>query len=91
MGVPVICLAGEGMVGRLSAAVLSGAGLEDAAIAPRLLMATSLGKKIAAMGNRSDQQRQEIRNHLLKSHLMDSKGLARSDGKTLPISAGISG
>ena len=77
MGVPVICMAGEGMVGRLSAAVLSGAGLE-AAIASTIDGYITRAKKIASMGNRSDQQRQEIRNHLLKSHLMDSKGLASS-------------
>ena len=77
MGVPVICLAGEGMVGRLSAAVLSGAGLE-AAIATSLDGYITRAKQIASKGVRSSQQRQEIRNHLLNSDLMDSKGLASS-------------
>ena len=77
MGVPVICIASEGMVGRLSAAVLSGAGLE-AAIATTEDGYITLAKRVASIGKRTNQQRQEIRDHLLKSDLMDSNGLARS-------------
>ncbi|QNI46831.1 O-linked beta-N-acetylglucosamine transferase [Synechococcus sp. A15-60] len=77
MGVPVICLAGEGMVGRLTAAVLAGAGL-DAAIAPDLQGYVSRAQRLASVGPRSAKQRVAIRQQLQRSTLMDGLGLAEA-------------
>ena len=77
MGVPVICLAGEGMVGRLSASILYGAGLE-AAVATNIDGYIRRAKNIALRGIRTNKQRREIRNHLLKSQFMNSEGLVES-------------
>ena len=77
MGVPVICLAGEGMVGRLTAAVLTGAGL-DAAIAPDLQGYIYRAQRIVAAGPRNAERRQEIRQQMQSSALMDGLGLAKA-------------
>ena len=77
MGVPVVGLAGEGMVGRLTASVLNGAGL-NAAIAPNLEGYISRAKLLASAGPRSNEQRKAIRKQLQDSELMDGNGLAKA-------------
>ena len=81
MGVPVICLAGEGMVGRLSASILEGAGL-SAAITKDIDNYIKLASKFALLGPRNKQQRLAIRKQVEKSELMNSKGLARAIEET---------
>ena len=81
MGVPLVCLAGEGMVGRLSASVVAGAGLE-AAIAVSVEGYVDRARRLAAQGPRTNEQRLAIRKHMQKSALMDSKGLAGSMEQT---------
>lgn len=75
MGVPVVCLAGEGMVGRLGAAVLAGAGLE-AGIAASRRGYLERARRLAALGPREAGQRQALRRQLQQSDLMDERGLA---------------
>ena len=77
MGVPVICLRGDGMVGRLTASVLAGAGL-DAAIAENQEGYVTIAKRIAAAGPRNSKQRINIRRKLQTSALMDAAGLAEA-------------
>ena len=84
MGIPVICLAGKGMVGRLSASIVAGAGL-DAAIAMTVEGYVDRAKRIAAQGPRTNSHRLAIREKVLQSPLMDSKGLARSMEQTFRI------
>ena len=75
MGVPVICLAGEGMVGRLSASILEGAGL-GAAIASDINQYKSIANLLAKVGPRDDAQRLAIRKKVSCSDLTDAKSLA---------------
>ena len=77
MGVPVVGLAGEGMVGRLTAAVLAGASL-NAAIAHDLQGYVDLARRLAAAGPRSNERRKAIRQQLKSSELMDGTGLAEA-------------
>ena len=60
MGVPVVCLAGKGMVGRLSASILEGAGL-SAAIAEDINQYKSLANLLAKVGPRDNAQRVALR------------------------------
>ena len=77
MGVPVICLAGEGMVGRLSASILEGAGL-SAAISKDINQYIELANKLVKTGPRNDEQRLAIKQQVERSELMDAEGLARA-------------
>ena len=77
MGVPVLALAGAGMVGRLAASVLAGAGL-GAAIAHNPEDFVAKAQAVARQGARSVEQRQRLRQHLLGSPLLDGAGLAAS-------------
>ena len=64
------------MVGRLTAAVLTGAGL-DAAIAPDLQGYIYRAQRIVA-GPRNAERRQEIRQQMQSGALMDGLGLAKA-------------
>jgi predicted O-linked N-acetylglucosamine transferase (SPINDLY family) len=75
MGVPVLALAGEGMVGRLAASVLAGAGL-GSAIARDPSEYLHKAQAIARQGARFSSQRQQLREHLLPTALLDGRGLA---------------
>ena len=77
MGVPVVCLAGDGMVGRLSASILEGAGL-SAAIAEDINHYISLANLLAKVGPRDNAQRKALREKVKCSELTDAKGLAES-------------
>jgi predicted O-linked N-acetylglucosamine transferase (SPINDLY family) len=76
MGVPVISLAGQGMVRRLSASVLAAAGLEGW-IAENEKQYMAIAKGLAAKGPRQLQQRQTLREGVLNSPLGDGKRLSR--------------
>lgn len=75
MGVPVVSLAGPGMVGRLGAAVLAGAEL-DAAIATTAAGYIERAIRLAAQGPRLTTQRQTLRHQLQTSALLNGRGLA---------------
>ena len=75
MGVPVLALAGEGMVGRLAASVLAGAGL-GSAIARNPSEYLHKAQAMARQGARSSAQRRQLREHLRDSALLDGRGLA---------------
>jgi len=77
MGVPVLTLLGEVMVDRQSAAVLAGADLGSAIArsVPDLLRRAQL---LAARGPRQRAERLALREHVARSALLDSAGLARS-------------
>ena len=77
MGVPVICVKGEGMVGRLTASILAGVGL-DAAIANDLKSYIELAQRFASVGPRYARQRKDIRWKVQNSALMDGAGLAEA-------------
>ena len=76
MGVPVISLAGQGMVRRLSASVLAAAGLEGW-IAENQQQYVEIAKGLAAKGPRQLQQRQALREQVLGSPLGDGQRLSR--------------
>lgn len=75
MGVPVLCQAGEGMVGCLAAAMMAGAGLESG-IARSKKDLIQKAKMCAKRGLRDAKDRERLRAHLMNSELMDSAGLA---------------
>ena len=76
MGVPVVALAGEGMVGRLAASLLVHGGLDDwvAADAEEYV---AIAKTLARAGPRKRKQRQALRKHLKTSALTDGRRLSR--------------
>ena len=76
MGVPVISLAGQGMVRRLSASVLAAAGLEGW-IAENEQQYVAIAKRLAAKGPRQLHQRQNLREGVLNSPLGDGQRLSR--------------
>ena len=76
MGVPVVSLAGAGMVGRLSASVLEHAGC-GAWTAPNAEAYVAICQKLAAAGPRQAQQRQALREQVQASALSDGPRLAR--------------
>ena len=76
MGVPVISLAGMGMVGRLSSSILKTANLEE------WICKTKEEYVIKAIleankGRRSEKQRKEFIKNLKKSPLSDAKRVAK--------------
>ena len=77
MGVPVLALAGEGMVGRLSASLLAGAGL-GAAIATSTNDYVARASALARRGIRSAEDRDQLHQHLKGSELLDAAGLSRA-------------
>jgi protein O-GlcNAc transferase len=75
MGVPVVSLAGQGMVGRLSASVLRHAGCGQwIAADPREYVA--IASALAAAGLRHDSERQALKQQLFSSALGNGRRLA---------------
>lgn len=77
MGVPVVTLAGEGMVGRLSASILSSAGLNHC-IATNHEGYVAIASGLAQEGVRTATHRQVLRDSVLNSALGDGRRLAQS-------------
>ena len=76
MGVPVVSLAGLGMVGRLSASVLQHAGC-GAWIADTTEGYVAIAQQLAATGPRRRDQRQDLRQQVLTSDLGNGPRLAQ--------------
>lgn len=76
MGVPVVSLAGAGMVGRLSASVLHHGGCSSW-IANSTEAYVAIAQQLAAAGPRHNQQRLGLRQQLLSSDLAAGERLAR--------------
>jgi predicted O-linked N-acetylglucosamine transferase (SPINDLY family) len=76
MGVPVVSLAGAGMVGRLSASVLEHGGC-GAWVASSAEAYVAIAQQLAAAGPRHSEQRQALRKQLEASDLADGARLAR--------------
>lgn len=76
MGVPVVTLAGAGMVGRLSSSILSSAGL-DSCIAASASDYVSIATALAAAGPHDEQARLKLRTQMLQSSLCDGARLSR--------------
>ena len=75
MGVPVVSLKGEGMVGRLSASLLHHSDC-DQWIANSIDSYINIAKNLAMQGPRSVDERMQLRNNLQHSALADGKRLA---------------
>ena len=75
MGVPVVSLKGEGMVGRLASSLLHHAGLKQW-IANSVDDYVAIAKKLALNGPRSSDERMQLRNALELSALADGKRLS---------------
>jgi protein O-GlcNAc transferase len=76
MGVPVVSLAGAGMVGRLSASVLKHSNCGDW-IASTDNDYITIAQKLAAAGPRNREQRLALRERVLNSPLADNQRLTR--------------
>jgi len=76
MGVPVVSLAGEGMVGCLSASILAHAGCGGWVAADEAAF-VAIGRKLAAAGPRSCEERLALRQQVCRSPLADGARLAR--------------
>jgi predicted O-linked N-acetylglucosamine transferase (SPINDLY family) len=74
MGVPVVTLAGAGMVGRLSSSILSSAGLADW-IALNEEEYVAIAVALAADGVRRKKKRLKLRQRVLQSPLCDGQRL----------------
>lgn len=76
MGVPVVTIAGQGMVERLSASILSSAGLSNyiATSAERYIR---IAQELADQGPRLTKQRQDLRKTTQESDLGNGRRLAR--------------
>lgn len=77
MGVPVVTLAGEGMVERLSASILAAAGL-GGLIASSGPTYVAVAQELADQGLRTAAERLALRRQLLESPLGDGQRLARA-------------
>ena len=75
MGVPVVSLAGEGMVSRLSTSILEHSGCSGW-IAHSLEDYVGIAQQLALEGPRSAKQRLQLRAQLMASPLADSQRLA---------------
>ena len=75
MGVPVVSLQGEGMVGRLSASLLHHAGFSQW-IAESIEEYVDIAQNLALQGNRSRDERIRLRNTLNCSAVADGKRLS---------------
>ena len=75
MGVPVVSLRGEGMVGRLSASLLHHAGLEQW-IADDIDAYVGIAKTLNEQGPRGGNERMRLRNALEQSALADGTRLS---------------
>ena len=76
MGVPVVCMAGEGMVGRLSASVLMGANCGEW-IGYSAEDYVAIAIKLANEGKRNITKREELRQKLTDSDLNNAYRLCR--------------
>ncbi|TCD58125.1 O-linked N-acetylglucosamine transferase, SPINDLY family protein [Synechococcus sp. BS55D] len=76
MGVPVIALQGEGMVGRLSASLLHHAGLETY-VASNEADYIMIAKKVSEQGPRMAVDRSELRQQVEQSAVADGRRLSR--------------
>ena len=76
MGVPVVCMAGEGMVGRLSASVLMGANCGEW-IGYNREEYINIAIKLAKEGKRNITKREELRQKLTDSDLNNANRLCR--------------
>ena len=76
MGVPVVCMAGEGMVGRLSASVLMGAGCKEW-IGYSKQDYVDIAVELASEGKRNIAMREELRQKLKDSDLNNANRLCR--------------
>jgi predicted O-linked N-acetylglucosamine transferase (SPINDLY family) len=75
MGVPVVAVAGAGMVGRLAASLLVH-GQQCQWLAANEDEYVEIARKLAAEGPRDRSRREELRRRLESSHLADGKRLA---------------
>ena len=75
MGVPVVTLQGEGMVGRLSASLLQHAGFEEW-IAENNDSYVAIAKNLAKRGPRSGNERMQLRDAVERSALADGPRLS---------------
>jgi len=76
MGVPVVCLAGKGMVGRLSSSLLAAANCSKW-IAKDQLEFIKIATALAAKGPRNANKRLKLRHKLMGSPLADGKRLSK--------------
>ena len=76
MGVPVVALAGAGMVGRLSASILSASGCSSW-IASTVREYVAIAQGLAQQGLRNAPARQALREQITESNLCNSQRLAR--------------
>ena len=76
MGVPVLALAGAGMVGRLSSSVLASAGLEEWICADETSY-VALAKALAEQGFRGVTERERLRQQVLASSLCEQGRVSR--------------
>ena len=72
MGVPVITLQGEGMVGRLSSSILKSAKCSEW-IAKDLVEYTNIAKELASLGPRDIESREHLRKQIKDSSLGDGR------------------
>ncbi len=77
MGVPVVTLAGEGMVGRLSASILASAGLTDW-IANNTEEFVGIARRMVCDRPRTVEEREQLRDSIQQSSLGDGQRLARN-------------
>ena len=75
MGVPVVSLQGDGMVGRMSASLLHHAGL-DCWIANDIDSYVKIAKRLSSKGIRKDKRRLELRNTVETSAVADGARLS---------------
>ena len=75
MGVPVVSLHGEGMVGRLSASLLHHAGFGQW-IADNINAYVDIARDLALQGPRSSEERMQLRSDLEHSPLADGGRLS---------------
>ena len=76
MGVPVVCLAGKGMVGRLSSSLLAAADCRKW-IAKDQQTFINIATALAAKGPRNAAKRLKLRHKLMASPLADGKRLSK--------------
>ena len=77
MGIPVVTLAGEGMMGRLSASILQSAGLSQW-IASDIGKYVDIAVELAAKGVRPQESRYELREWIKRSPLANARRLTNA-------------
>ena len=85
MGVPVVTMGGQGMVGQLSASILNFSGNQKW-ITHSEGDYIDLAKRLALEGVRSKKQRKQLRHQVKNSQLGDAKRLAREiEARIMPL------